>query len=158
MNRYILFNIVIFFIQINFKYKTLESIGFINTAVISQIVPCFILLVSTVAILVKLRGAKQRKAALKSSITDRTDQTENALLAILILFLICELPFGIILLLNMFDERFSPVTHSLFPFTVMLRLLNASLNFILYCTMFIVQNNFHRSSIDRGYRIYISQF
>lgn len=92
-------------------------------------------MIATIAITVKLRETRKRRKALKKSFGDDDDQTGNALLAILILFLICEMPIGIILLLNIIDKRFYSVFLSFLNFTSMMRLLNASLNFILYCTM-----------------------
>ena len=122
--------------QMQYRHPQLKPIGFFNASILTQLLPCTILIIATIAILIKLRAAKERKAALrKSACAESNDQTSNALLAILILFLICELPLGIILMLNIVDIRFYSVLLSLFHFTAMLRLLNASLNFILYCTM-----------------------
>lgn len=73
--------------------------------------------------------------ALKNSSDDISDQTANALLAILILFLICELPQAILLVLLIIDSGFKIILWNVYKLMYMLRLLNASLNFILYCTM-----------------------
>lgn len=102
----------------------------------TQLIPCTILVLATIAILIKLAEAKKRRDAIKKGSSDSSnDQTGNALLAILILFLVCELPLGILLMLNIVNMSFYSVLLSLFHFTAMMRLLNASLNFILYCTM-----------------------
>lgn len=100
-----------------------------------QLVPCIILVIATIMIILKLSSARKRKMALKNSSNDSSDQTANALLAILILFLICELPQTILLTLLIFDSGFKIVLWNVYKLLYMLRLLNASLNFILYCTM-----------------------
>lgn len=80
----------------------------------------------------KNSGSSMRKKQKKES----ADQTANALLAIVILFLICELPVSFILFAATFDTRLIYIILiKVKYFTFMLRLLNASLNFVLYCFM-----------------------
>lgn len=78
-------------------------------------------------------GAKNKDGA-KGKSAD--DQTSNALLAIVILFLICEVPIACTLLASLFDyDIFIHVVLRTYYLAHLLRLLNASLNFILYCIM-----------------------
>ena len=106
-----------------------------NSAIVSQIIPCLILFMITVLILIKLRSVRERKVALNTA-TDGTDRTSKALLAILILFLICELPISIVLILHIINPKvFYIVLTNVATFSFMTRLLNASLNLILYCFM-----------------------
>ena len=74
------------------------------------------------------------KADAKAKATD--DQTSHALLAIVILFLVCEVPIACTLLASLFDhDFFLNVVLRTYYLSHLLRLLNASLNFILYCIM-----------------------
>ena len=108
-----------------------------------QFVPCQILVVSTALILIKIRKSKKRKTKLKitnsnarSNNTTNEDQTSNTLLAIVILFLICELPMACLIFAGLFDVRvLFFVTRRLYLLARTIRLINASLNFILYCSM-----------------------
>lgn len=64
------------------------------------------------------------------------DQTSNALLAIVILFLICEVPIAVILSASLINEEiYIYVVLKTHAFFQLMRLINASLNFILYCIM-----------------------
>lgn len=86
-------------------------------------------------IVMKLKSVQERKRALNTT-TDSTEHASKALLAILILFLVCEIPLSILLLLQIFDKyRYYIVLTNVATFSIMLRLLNASLNLILYCAI-----------------------
>lgn len=86
-------------------------------------------------IVTKLKSVQERKRSLNTMV-DSTEHASKALLAILILFLICELPLSILLLLQIFDKyRYYIVLTNVATFSTMLRLLNASLNLILYCAI-----------------------
>lgn len=110
-----------------------------------QFIPCIILVVLTIMILIKLSESKQRKELLKGKRKDppekdqktsESNQTSNALLAIVILFLICELPVALLLFICTIDTTFLYIVFvKVKYFTFMLRLLNASLNFVMYCFM-----------------------
>ena len=68
--------------------------------------------------------------------TKNEDQTSNTLLAIVILFLICELPIACLLFAGIFDVRILYyVARRMYLLARAIRLINASLNFILYCFM-----------------------
>lgn len=68
--------------------------------------------------------------------TKNEDQTSNTLLAIVILFLICELPIACLLFAGLFDVRILYyVARRMYLLARAIRLVNASLNFILYCFM-----------------------
>lgn len=86
----------------------------------------------------KFRSIKVRKNSLnlrKSSKRDN-DQASNALITILILFLICELPKAIVDILYVTDRRKHYIMSTGFlTFSFVTRLLNASLNLIICCAM-----------------------
>ena len=92
---------------------------------------------SNVSCLSNISDARQLVDAKKASdAKDKDDQTTNALLAIVILFLICEVPIACILLASLFDfDIFLNIVLRTYYLAHLLRLLNASLNFILYCAM-----------------------
>jgi hypothetical protein len=77
----------------------------------------------------------ERRAAYKS--VKRTDRTTKMLVAVLILFLITELPQGILGLLSIILGKcfFRTCYHLFGEFMDILALLNGSINFILYCSM-----------------------
>lgn len=115
-------------------------VGVTIDSMIMQVAPCFILSVSTLLILIKLREVRERRRTLNKHNVDsecaRADQTGSALLAIVILFLICELPIASIVFASIFDFAIlRNVVARVNYFSFVLRLLNASLNFILYCLM-----------------------
>ena len=106
-----------------------------NISIFSKIIPCSILIVVTILLMLKLKSVKKRQRSLGTK-TDNTEHASNALLAILILFLICELPISVVLLLHLIDRKtYSSVLANLVTFAMMSRLLNASLNLILYYVM-----------------------
>lgn len=107
-----------------------------------QVTPCFILVCLTILILIKLKEVKERrkKTLNKKSDADvesaRADQTGSALIAIVILFLICEVPLASLVFATIFDFAIMRnVVLRVLYFSQMLRLLNSSCNFILYCLM-----------------------
>ena len=104
----------------------------------SHILPCLILLIVTILIFMKFRSIKVRKNSLnlRNSSKRDNDQASNALIAILILFLICELPKAIIDIFYVTNRRKHYIMSTGFlTFSFVTRLLNASLNLIICCAM-----------------------
>lgn len=99
-----------------------------------QVVPAFIL---TVLIIIKLEEVRKRRRHLNiKTVSERADQIESALLAIVTLYLICELPVASLKFTSIIDIRiYRNVFVRITFFLIMLRLINAILNFILYCVM-----------------------
>ena len=125
------------------------SATFVNTinywiqAFLIKLIPCVLLTVLTCLLLLAMHRAKRRRMRLKSQ--GRKDESERAqehnrttrmLLAIVALFLLSELPQGILTLCSIFiADFFNEVYWPLGDLLDIMALLNNSINFILYCTM-----------------------
>lgn len=105
-------------------------------ATVMQIIPCSILAVMTIIIIYKIKESKEQRAILRNKDqASPDDQTSTTLLAIVILFLICELPIAILLSLSLFNhDIYVNIVLKTYHLAHLMRLLNASLNFILYCS------------------------
>ncbi|XP_076657005.1 G-protein coupled receptor dmsr-1 [Halictus rubicundus] len=136
-----------FFYQLNFWVL----------GVVVKLLPCVILTVISCWLIKALYRAKGRKQALKSynqckpivtlgngvlprkpSKSDkRADRTTNMLVAVLLLFLVTEIPQGVLGLLSgvLGDCFFRTCYHNLGELMDILALLNGAINFILYCSM-----------------------
>ncbi|KAE9554552.1 hypothetical protein FO519_002256 [Halicephalobus sp. NKZ332] len=87
------------------------------TGIFLKAVPCFLLLVFTIALLKKLQeNERKRKFLLKTSLGSEksrritTDRTTMMLLLMVFVFLITELPQGIFAILNVWPDRVIPYT------------------------------------------------
>ncbi|XP_078033982.1 G-protein coupled receptor dmsr-1 [Augochlora pura] len=136
-----------FFYQLNFWVL----------GVVVKLLPCVILTVISCWLIKALYRAKGRKQALKSynqckpavilgngllprkpSKSDkRADRTTNMLVAVLLLFLVTEIPQGVLGLLSgvLGDCFFRTCYHNFGELMDILALLNGAINFILYCSM-----------------------
>ncbi|XP_076284385.1 G-protein coupled receptor dmsr-1 isoform X2 [Lasioglossum baleicum] len=136
-----------FFYQLNFWVL----------GVVVKLLPCVILTVISCWLIKALYRAKGRKQALKgynqcnqavtlgngvlprkpSKSDKRADRTTNMLVAVLLLFLVTEIPQGILGLLSgvLGDCFFRTCYHNLGELMDILALLNGAINFILYCSM-----------------------
>lgn len=117
--------------------RELTGIAAAMDAIFMQFIPCSILIVLTIMLIYKLKESIRRRNKLRKQETNSgDDQTTNALLAIVILFLACEVPIACMLLASQFDhDIFHNVVLKTYHLAHLMRLLNASLNFILYCAM-----------------------
>lgn len=81
----------------------------------------------------KLKSVSGRKKKLN---TESDDRTIYLLIAILLLFIVSELPMSIFYVLFLFDRsKYYIATTSFYTFAITTCLFNASLNMILYCAM-----------------------
>jgi hypothetical protein len=125
------------------KHEIIVKINYWVQAIIFKLIPCILLTCLTIMLIVAMHNANKRRQKLKSQgrkdDSDRArehNRTTGMLLAIVILFLITELPQGIITLLNNFDNKwYSDVYLPLGDLWDIMALLNNSINFVLYCTM-----------------------
>ncbi|VDN54489.1 unnamed protein product [Dracunculus medinensis] len=114
------------------------------SGIIFKVIPCGLLFFLSIGIVLKLHETRMKRkklldtkkiAAKKHS--RKTDRTTAMLLAILVVFLITELPQGILAILN---AIYTTHVHMYIYFHLgdildLLSLLNSSINFVLYCVM-----------------------
>lgn len=130
----------------------LYNINFWIHAVFIKLLPCVILTVISVWLINALYSANKRKSALRgysscpannqperrqSKSDRRTDRTTKMLVAVLLLFLITEIPQGVLgLMSGILGKCFFNTCYNLFGELMdILALLNGAINFILYCSM-----------------------
>lgn len=133
-------------------HGTLYQINFWVHAVVIKLLPCFILTVISVWLIRALYSANLHQKNLRNynncsagekmvkrqnKADKRTDRTTKMLLAVLLLFLVTELPQGILgLLSGLMGWCFFLKCYNLFGEMMdFLALLNGSINFVLYCSM-----------------------
>lgn len=113
-------------------------------SILIKLVPCFLLTVLTILLITALHKAHKRHVRLKSQGMRKDDveqhdehfRTTAMLLAVVILFLITELPQGILTLLMIFmDTLHAEVYGPLGDILDIVALLNNAINFVLYCSM-----------------------
>ncbi|CAH2042475.1 unnamed protein product, partial [Iphiclides podalirius] len=130
----------------------LYQINFWVHAVLIKLLPCSILTIISVWLIRALYNANQHQKNLRNygacpaaekmvkrqhKADKRTDRTTKMLLAVLLLFLLTELPQGILgLMSGLLGLCFFKRCYNLFGETMdLLALVNGSINFILYCSM-----------------------
>uniref|UniRef100_A0A0N4ZQG2 G_PROTEIN_RECEP_F1_2 domain-containing protein n=1 Tax=Parastrongyloides trichosuri TaxID=131310 RepID=A0A0N4ZQG2_PARTI len=107
---------------------------------IYKIVPCVLLTISIVALLKMIKDVKKRRLKLAECTKRKIpkDHTTPMLACVLIIFLITELPQGILHLLSGIYTHQSFQDHVIKPFgdfSDLLSLTNSATSFIIYCTM-----------------------
>lgn len=124
-----------------------ELLFVVNTyiqAILAKIVPCVLLTVLTFLLIYAMHQAYQKRKLLKSQGKDQDarrhhehNRTTGMLLAVVILFLLVELPFGILTLMVIFIRgKFqTEVYDNVADFHELLALCNNAVNFLLYCSM-----------------------
>ncbi|XP_058796703.1 G-protein coupled receptor dmsr-1 isoform X2 [Phymastichus coffea] len=127
----------------------LYRLNFWLLGVLIKLLPCLVLTVISCRLIQALYSAKARKRLLcppvgaiaMSQVSSRTerraDRTTRMLVAVLLLFLITEIPQGVLGLLSavLGDCFFRSCYHSLGEIMDILALFNGAINFILYCSM-----------------------
>lgn len=119
-----------------------ESLNFYVQASLMKIIPCIMLTLLTILLVVAMHRAYKRRMALKNKGKKEDaekhsehNRTTLMLLSVVVLFLITELPQGIMTFLNT-NEDFLYNTYmplgDLFDITA---LCNNAINFVLYCSM-----------------------
>ena len=124
-------------------FKVVFDLNYWLQAMLVKLIPCLLLTVLTILLISALRRAHKRHMHLMSH--GKNDDVEKhfehlrttgMLLAVVILFLITELPQGILTLLMIFyyelaNELYNPLGDIL----DIVALLNNGINFLLYCSM-----------------------
>ena len=125
------------------KIPKLKKANYWIHAFLIKLLPCTLLTVLTILLIIAMHKANQRRMKLKSqgrkAESDRareTNRTTIMLLCVVGLFLLTELPQGILTLCNIFVVGFYyDVYEALGDLLDITALLNNSINFVLYCTM-----------------------
>lgn len=112
-------------------------------ALLIKLIPCMMLTILTVLLIKAMHRAYMRRMKLKSQgRKDESDRhgehnrTTGMLLAVVVLFLLTELPQGILTLLIIFNNEFlSTVYNPLGDLWDIAALCNNAINFVLYCSM-----------------------
>ena len=124
-------------------FKVIFDLNYWLQAMLVKLIPCLLLTVLTILLISALRRAHKRHMHLMSH--GKNDDVEKhfehlrttgMLLAVVILFLITELPQGVLTLLMIFyyelaNELYNPLGDIL----DIVALLNNGINFLLYCSM-----------------------
>ncbi|KAH3787806.1 G-protein coupled receptor dmsr-1-like [Dreissena polymorpha] len=113
-------------------------------SILIKLVPCVLLTILTIMLILGLRKAHQNHVQVKSQGMRKDDvekhhehyRTTGMLLAVVILFLIVELPQGIMTLLMIFmQDLYNELYNPLGDVLDIVALLNNAVNFVLYCSM-----------------------
>ena len=123
--------------------QVLNTFNYWIHACLIKVIPCLLLTVLTILLVLAMHDANKRRMKLKSQ--GRKDESDRArehnrttgmLLAVVALFLLTELPQGILTLCSIFiPDFFELVYWQLGDLIDIAALLNNSINFVLYCSM-----------------------
>ena len=124
-------------------YDHIDRLNKMIQATLFKIVPCVLLTILTILLITAMHRAYQRRRALKNQgKRDESDKhgehnrTTGMLLAVVVLFLLTELPQGILTILSLIDIKFQhEVYYPLGDVMDITALCNNAINFVLYCTM-----------------------
>lgn len=118
-------------------------IAFWTTGILFKIVPCILLTIFLITLVIQLLQAKRRQKRLRRESTNSgsshgpADRVTTMLLAVLVVFLIVQLPQGTLTVLVGFkNKNFRRyVYNNLGEILELTSLISSSVNFILYCCM-----------------------
>ena len=121
----------------------LNAINYWIQSLVVKLVPCLLLTIFTLVLVAAMRRARRRHAVLKqqgrrveSERAREHNRTTGMLLAVVLLFLVTELPQGVLTLCSIFSSSlFEQVYWPLGDLLDMTALINNSVNFVLYCSM-----------------------
>ncbi|KAK3094800.1 hypothetical protein FSP39_006374 [Pinctada imbricata] len=127
----------------SFDNTTFDHLNYYIQSILVKIVPCFMLTILTFLLIYAMHKAYLRRRALKSegrtedaNIHHEHNRTTGMLLAVVVLFLITELPQGILTLLMTINPLIeNDVYNPLGDMLDIVALCNNGVNFILYCSM-----------------------
>ncbi|XP_031848230.1 G-protein coupled receptor dmsr-1 isoform X2 [Nomia melanderi] len=148
-------NTTLYFVQFTEtaeNHDVLKALNFWIYSIVIKLFPCVVLTVVILKLLQVLLEAKRRRRKLTNMHEDnfdrkkssrradkerQTDRTKMMLLAVLLLFLLTELPQGILGLCSvLLGPGFFRTCYLMLGDVIdMLTLVNSAINFILYCTM-----------------------
>ncbi|XP_052773389.1 G-protein coupled receptor dmsr-1-like [Mya arenaria] len=152
----------------NGNYIYIFDMNYWVQSILIKLFPCVLLTLLTIMLITALHRAHRNHVHLKSQGMRRDDmekhnehfRTTAMLLAVVILFLVTELPQGIMTLLMIFMEELHNELYSpLGDILDIAALLNNAINFVLYCTMSqqfrdtFIQTFCSRCCVDEGQNI-----
>lgn len=124
-------------------FTVINSVNYWTQALLIKLVPCIMLTLLTLLLITAMHRAYKRRAAMKHQ--GKKDDTEKhnehnrttlMLLAVVVLFLITELPQGVLTILSSsIDGFFDRVYMPLGDLLDIVALCNNAINFVLYCGM-----------------------
>lgn len=132
------------------KPTTLALINFWSYAIVGKLLPCVLITIFGGLLLHTLQETKERTKILRSSSVEQRvrqhSRTTRMLLAIIVLFLITELPQGILIVVSGIVDGFFLNIYSLLGDSMdIIALVNNAINFLFYCTM---SQHFRNSFVD----------
>ncbi|XP_067658871.1 G-protein coupled receptor dmsr-1-like [Haliotis asinina] len=123
----------------------IKNLNFWTQALLVKLLPCFLLTILSMCLVKTMKDAEKRRKKLlnKTKKADddnkrqgKTNRTTRMLLIVVALFLLTEIPQGILQLLSgVIDGFFRDVYSPLGDLMDILALINNGINFVLYCTM-----------------------
>ncbi|RUS82540.1 hypothetical protein EGW08_009712 [Elysia chlorotica] len=130
----------------NFAMGHPEYVNFVRWlyGVVIKVLPCIVLAYLSMLLIIAMQQAKKRRARLLNNISrviehdssSEHNRTTKMLVAVVLCFVITELPQGVIAWISAVDEVFfKNVYVQLGDFMDILVLINSAVNFILYCIM-----------------------
>ncbi|XP_054283627.1 G-protein coupled receptor dmsr-1-like [Macrosteles quadrilineatus] len=122
------------------RNELLYNVNFWVYAVVIKLIPCVVLTIVSYYLITMLYEVNERRQRLKgdgSKGEKRVDRTTRMLVAVLLLFLITEVPQGVLGLLSgtLGRQFFKNCYHQFGELMDILALINGAINFILYCSM-----------------------
>ncbi|KAK0411015.1 hypothetical protein QR680_005433 [Steinernema hermaphroditum] len=125
----------------NVTERLVYMMAFWSNGMLFKVVPCFLLTISIVALLKLIADVSHRRKSLAQVMKKKKmpkDHTTPMLVAVLSIFLVAEMPQGIMLVLTAVyssDTFQKKIYVPLGDFMDLLSLLNSAVNFIIYCAM-----------------------
>lgn len=140
------------------EVKPIKMIALLLYSILAKVVPCILIIVYGGLLLRMIHKSAQQQKRLSvgkanqvSNRNTETSRTTVMLLIVIVLFLITELPQGVLILCSIFIKKFfEKVYIPLGDMMDIVALLNNSINFVLYCTM---SQEFRRTFI----RLFVSR-
>ncbi|VDP32248.1 unnamed protein product [Heligmosomoides polygyrus] len=119
----------------------LLKVAFWTNGILFKVVPCTLLTVSIIALLKIIRDVSQRRKSLAQVMNKKRmprDHTTPMLVAVLSIFLVAELPQGMLHVCNAIysnETFYQKIYLPLGDLMDLLSLLNSAVNFLIYCAM-----------------------
>uniref|UniRef100_A0A2C9JTZ9 G-protein coupled receptors family 1 profile domain-containing protein n=1 Tax=Biomphalaria glabrata TaxID=6526 RepID=A0A2C9JTZ9_BIOGL len=142
-------NVTIWYITIidgNEGFNFIQKLNLGVSTFLVRLLPCLLLLLLSFLLILELRRAAERSSKLRSQENDpsddtiqkrtETNRTTGMLVVVVVLFIVIELPHGILLISvarnkDYFYDVYDPLGDLIDDIT----LLNNGINFVIYCTM-----------------------